>query len=144
MYLISRGNERQASREVVAAGCLKLLFMLGRIRQETNEVLWKICWHSVVQKLALPRTLHHLEISQTSCGMCRAWPKGRLSSRWALGFGWDIWGGGRGERLRASPAAAWAARLCLGDGGAASRLESGTGIRDRAATWWVLRPSAQL
>lgn len=41
LYLISGENERQASREVVAIGCLKL-FMLGRIRQETNEVLWKI------------------------------------------------------------------------------------------------------
>lgn len=38
MYLISGENERQASREV-AIGCLKL-FMLGRMRQESNEVLW--------------------------------------------------------------------------------------------------------
>lgn len=41
LYLISGENERQASREVVAIGCLKL-FMLGRIRQKTNKVLWKI------------------------------------------------------------------------------------------------------
>lgn len=40
MYLIAGENERQASREV-AIGCLKL-FVLGRIRQETNEVFWKI------------------------------------------------------------------------------------------------------